>query len=99
MKGIKNMDSIEEIKKKYAKSVIKNLNRENFYKIINFLESNNCDFIEDIVSDYLDLFNIEYVEFVKRYNKLNEKYSNNFLQKASEDMNLLEEFYNDSENN
>ncbi len=95
MKGIKNMDSIEEIKKKYAKSVIKNLNRENFYKIINFLESNNCDFIEDIVSDYLDLFNIEYVEFVKRYNKLNEKYSNNFLQKASEDMNLLEEFYND----
>ena len=95
MKGIKNMDSIEEIKKTYAKSVIKNLNRENFYKIINFLESNNCDFIEDIVSDYLDLFNIEYVEFVKRYNKLNEKYSNNFLQKASEDMNLLEEFYND----
>ena len=95
MKGIKNMDSIEEIKKKYAKSVIKNLNRENFYKIINFLESNNCDFIEDIVSDYLDLFNIEYVEFVKRYNKLNEKYSNNFLQKASKDMNLLEEFYND----
>ena len=80
MKGIKNMDNIEEIKKKYAKSVIKNLNRENFYKIINFLESNNCDFIEDIVSDYLDLFNIEYVEFVKRYNKLNEKYSNNFLQ-------------------
>lgn len=95
MKGIKNMDSIEEIKKKYAKSVIKNLNRENFYKIINFLESNNCDFIEDIVSDYLDLFNIEYVEFVKKYNNLNEKYSNNFLQKASEDMNLLEEFYND----
>lgn len=95
MKGIKNMDSIEEIKKKYAKSVIKNLNRENFYKIINFLESNNCDFIEDIVSDYLDLFNIEYVEFVKKYNKLNEKYSDNFLQKASEDMNLLEEFYND----
>ena len=89
------MDSIEEIKKKYAKSVIKNLNRENFYKIINFLESNNCDFIEDIVSDYLDLFNIEYVEFVKKYNKLNEKYSDNFLQKASEDMNLLEEFYND----
>ena len=89
------MDNIEEIKKKYAKSVIKNLNRENFYKIINFLESNNCDFIEDIVSDYLDLFNIEYVEFVKKYNKLNEKYSNNFLQKASEDMDLLEEFYND----
>lgn len=89
------MDNVEEIKKKYAKSVIENLSRENFYKIINFLESNNCDFIEDIVSDYLDLFNIDYAEFVKKYNKLNEKYSNTFLQRASEDMNLLEEFYND----
>ena len=76
MKGIKNMDNIEEIKKKYAKSVIKNLNRENFYKIINFLESNNCDFIEDIVSDYLDLFNIEYVEFVKKYNSQEKKLFN-----------------------
>ena len=53
------MENIEEIKKKYAKSVIKNLNKENFYKIINFLESSNCDFIEDIISDYLDLFNID----------------------------------------
>ena len=87
------MENIEEIKKKYAKSVIKNLNKENFYKIINFLESSNCDFIEDIISDYLDLFNIDYSEFIKRYNKLNKKYDNNFWNMASEDMNLLEEFY------
>ena len=87
------MENIEEIKKKYAKSVIKNLNKENFYKIINFLKSSNCDFIEDIISDYLDLFNIDYSEFIKKYNKLNKKYDNNFLNMASEDMNLLEEFY------
>lgn len=88
------MESITEIKKKYSKSVIKNLNKENFYKILNFLIENECDYIEDIVSDYLDLFNFEYEDFIKKYDKLNQKYNNNFLNMASEDMNLLEEFYN-----
>ncbi len=88
------MEKIEEIKEKYSESVIKNLNKENFYKIYNFLIKEKCNFIDDIVSDYLDLFNFDYDEFVKKYIKLNEKYDNQFLNKASEDMNLLEEFYN-----
>ena len=88
------MEKIEEIKEKYSESVIKNINKENFYKIYNFLIKEKCNFIDDIVSDYLDLFNFDYDEFVKKYIKLNEKYDNQFLNKASEDMNLLEEFYN-----
>lgn len=89
------MKEIDEIKEKYSESVIKNLNKENFYKIFNFLRKEKCDFIEDIVSDYLDLFNFDYDEFVKKYKKLNEKYNKQFLNRVSEDMNLLEEFYND----
>ena len=46
------------------------------------------------ISDYLDLFNFDYDEFTKKYIKLNEKYNKQFLNRASEDMNLLEEFYN-----
>lgn len=88
------MENINEIKEKYAESVIKNLNKENFYKIIEFLQKEKCEYIEDIVSDYLDLFNFEYEEFIKKYNILNEKYDKEFLNKASEDMNLFEEFYN-----
>ena len=88
------MDEICEIKKKYASSVLKNLNKDNFYKICKFLLEEKCDFVDDIVSDYLDLFNFDYNEFVKKYKKLNEKYNGQFLVKASEDMNLLEEFYN-----
>ena len=87
------MENINEIKEKYSKSTIKNLNKENFCKIINFLNQEKCNYIDDIISDYLDLFNFEYNDFVEKYNKLNEKYNKDFLNRASEDMNLLEEFY------
>ena len=93
MGGNVNMENINKIKEKYSNSVIKNLNKENFYNIIAFLEENKCQFIEDIIEDYLDLFIFDYDEFVNKFNKLNEKYNNEFLRKASEDMNLLEEFY------
>ena len=88
------MEDINEIKEKYAKSVLKNLNKENFYKIIEFLQKEKCEFMEDIISDYLDLFNFDYSAFVNKYNKLNRKYDGKFLTKANEDMNILEEFYN-----
>lgn len=88
------MKEIDEIKEKYSESVIKKINKENFYKIVKFLIKEKCDFIDDIVSDYLDLFNFDYDEFVKKYIKLNKKYDKQFLNRASEDMNLLEEFYN-----
>ena len=87
------MIDINEIKEKYNDKVIKNLEKNNFYKILEFLIKEKCDYIEDIVSDYLDLFNFEYTEFVEKYNILNNKYNKQFIEKASEDMNLLEEFY------
>ena len=87
------MIDIDEIKKKFDKNVFKNLDKENFYKIAKFLLEEKCDFLEDIVSDYLDLFNFQYDDFLRKYNVLNNKYKGKFLEKASEDMNLLEEFY------
>lgn len=84
---------MQDIFEKYNDSVIKNLNEENLKKIVSFLEENNCPCIEDIITDYLDLFTIEYDEFVRKYKILNEKYNHHFLEKVSEDMNLLEELY------
>ena len=55
---------MQDILEKYNNSVIKNLNEENLKKIVSFLEENNCPCIEDIISDYLDLFTIEYDEFL-----------------------------------
>lgn len=84
---------MEEIIEKYTDGVLKNLNKDNIIKICDFLDEENCNFIEDILEDYLDLFVFDYEEFIKKYNKLNEKYENNYLVMASENMDLLEEFY------
>lgn len=87
------MIDINTLKDKFEESVFENLNRENFNSIIHFLLEEKCGCVEDIVEDYLDLFNLEYTEFVRRYNVLNEKYEGKYLTKVSEDMSLLEEFY------
>ncbi len=85
--------NIEEIIEKFEKSTLRNINQENMFKIIKFLQFQNCDFLEDIIEDYLDLFTFEFDDFVSKYNKLNEKYNSKFLVEASLDMNKLEEFY------
>lgn len=86
-----------DILEKYSVDVLKNLNKNNMVEIVYFLESQNCDFIEDILEDYLDLFTMEYNEFLNKYNKLNKKYNFNLLNKASEDMNIFEEFFEDED--
>ena len=85
--------NIEEIIEKYEKSTLKNINKENMKKILKFLESQNCQFLEDIIEDYLDLFTFDFNDFVLKYKHLNEKYDHKFLEEASLDMNMLEEFY------
>ena len=82
---------MEDIFDKFEPSVFKNLDEVNFKNIIVFLENENCDFVSDIISDYLDIFTIDYKVFLQKYNSLNKKYEYTFLEKASNDMNLLEE--------
>lgn len=86
---------MEEILEKYSNTTLNNLNEDNIKKVIAFLIEKKCDYIEDLLEDYLDLFTIEYDVFVKKYNELDNKYNNNLLELASEDMNILEEFFND----
>ena len=62
---------------KYEGSVIKNLDKDNVDKILTFLSLNGCDYIEELLENYLDIFAFEYNEFVIRFNKLNDKYNHN----------------------
>lgn len=78
---------------KYEESVLKNLDKENMNKIIMFLIHNNCDYIDDLLEDYLDIFTIEYDEFIDKFNKLNKKYNYNYIELVSENTNLLEELF------
>lgn len=86
---------MQEIIEKYSIGVIKNVNKDNMCKIIDFLQKEQCDFIEDIITDYLDLFVIDYDNFIIKYQILNKKYSNSYLKCVKEDMNFLEEFFFD----
>ena len=74
----------------YSLGTLKNLNEENMNKIICFLKLNGCDFIEDIIRDYLDIFTIDYELFVSKYNDLNEKYDFKYMEKMRLNIDLLE---------
>ena len=78
---------------KYENSVTQNINKDNFMKIVSFLLFNGCDYIEELVEDYLDIFTFDYDEFVAKFNRLNSKYNHNLINEIKDDMNILEEFY------
>lgn len=86
---------MNEILEKYSDTILKNIDIDNMKKIMLFLQNNNCDYIEDIVEDYFDIFVIDYNLFVNKFNNLNQKYNNQFLTLAKEDMNLFEELFYD----
>ena len=86
---------MKELLEKYSDSIIDRLDKVNFNKIVMFLTNEECDYVEDLIEDYLDIFVIDYNEFVRKYNILNKKYNNKYLELVSEDMNLLEELFED----
>lgn len=87
--------NIEEILDKYSDSINEKLNLENIAKIIYFLKEKNCTYIKDILEDYMDIFTIEYDVFVSRFNHLDEKYNNRYINICNVNMNHLEELFNE----
>ncbi len=78
---------------KYEESVIKNLDKDNVDKILSFLSLNGCDYVEELLEDYLDIFTFEYDEFVIKFNKLDDEYNHNLINEIRNDMNILEKLY------
>ena len=78
---------------KYEESVIKNLDKDNVDKIFYFLSLNGCDYVEELLEDYLDIFTFEYDEFVIKFNKLDDEYNHNLINEIRNDMNILEKLY------
>ena len=87
---INNID-MEELFNKYHISIFKNVSKENLYKIICFLESEQFYYIDEIVLDYFDLFLIDYEDFIKKYELLKKKYGYSIVEKIAYDMSILEE--------
>lgn len=87
-----NLDKfILEIEEKYEKEVLKNLDIHNINRIIEFLKEEKVTYIDELLTDYLDLFLIDSNDFKNRFYKLKEKYGNNLVEIISYNMNILEE--------
>ena len=74
----------------YEKDLFLNIDKDKYKKILDFLYLEVPEYTEDIVTNYLDLFLINYEEFKDKYNKLKDKYGINFLK---EDISILEQIY------
>ena len=63
----------------------------NMNKIIEFLLDEQVDYIEEILTNYLDIFLINIEEFKERFNNLKIKYGNNLVELIKDDLGILEE--------
>ena len=84
-------DSLDNIYDTFEQSVLNNLNEENIKDIIAYLQKNKVEVIEDMLTNYLDLFILDSLEFQKRFNRLNEKYGNKLNEYLNYKLDILEE--------
>ncbi len=68
------MIDINDIVNKFEPNVLKNIDPDNMSKIIEFLNLKECDFIYEVINNYIDIFLIDYDTFIKKYNLLEIKY-------------------------
>lgn len=79
----------------YDEEYINGLDEENFIKIYNLFKKYNFYFINDIILNYLEIFEIDCDEVEDKLIKLKEKLGNNYVQIIGNDMSYLDEILND----
>lgn len=87
------MDNLQGSFYKYEDSILKSIDKTNLEKILLFLQSEGVEFLEDILENYLDLFEIPYEEFVCKFRQLDSNYKNELVSMINDDVNILEELY------
>lgn len=78
---------------KYSIGILEDLDSDNVKKIVEFLQLNNCDYIDELLNNYLDLFTFDYEEFKTKFNILNKKYNYNIIEEIEYNMDIIEEFF------
>ena len=74
----------------YEKEYIKNLDYNKFIKIYNLFKEFNFYFIDDIILNYLEIFQMEYDYVKNKLLILKEKLGDNFVYIIGSDMRYLE---------
>lgn len=93
LKNYLNEFNYSLLKDTYNEDFISLIDENNFIKIYNILINNNLKFTEDIILNYLDLFTLDSTILENKLNTLITKLGNNYPEKISKDLSLLNELY------
>ena len=88
-----NID-IKILKENFDNETINQMDSENVYKIVKYLNDNNIDYIKDLFLLF-DLFLFPVEEFIKQFEKLKFKLGDNFANMLGSDLSLIEIMYED----
>jgi len=79
----------------YESSYLESLNENNFINVYNVFSKYNFYFINDIILNYMELFEMDPVEVENRILKLKEKLGNYFVYIIGNDIKYLNEILNE----
>lgn len=87
-----SVEELNHIYETYDIEFINKIDKENFWKIIGYLKQEKIDFINEIITDALYLFSLDYNNFVTKYKKIKEAIPN-YSELIGYDLSLLERIY------
>ena len=86
-----NEEEIKNIVDTFDEEIIKKVDIDNLFKIYKYLIDNGIYFARDLIVDYLDIFTLDYDEFVTRFEKLKSELGSNYVEILENDISKLED--------
>lgn len=86
-----NEEEIKNIVDTFDEDIIKKVDIDNLFKIYKYLIDNGIYFARDLIVDYLDIFTLDYDEFVIKFEKLKNKLGSNYIEMLESDISKLED--------
>lgn len=77
----------------FDEEIISQIDAQNTSKILDYLNKNGVYYAKDLLLNSLDLFLLNYEEFVKRFERLKLVLGKDFVYKLGEDASLIEIMY------
>jgi len=81
--------------KNYEEEYLTQLDEQNFLLVYMIFKRNNFYFIDDVILNYLEIFEMNPIDVVKGIEKLKRKFGENFVYKIGSDMKYLNELLED----
>ena len=78
----------------YSLDYLINLNENNFKRVYNILKTNDFYYINDIILNYLELFEVEYIYVEKALNTIKNILGENYVQIIGKNMPILDRVIN-----